>query len=91
MKKWLLRVSIAMVASISLQVEAGMRCESGKLANKNDKTTEVSLECGKPTKIEKFGRVNVDDKRFIWIDGLTFPRKESLSSFLIFIMAFWWK
>jgi hypothetical protein len=84
MKKWVLRVSIAMVASISFHLEAGMRCENGKLANKNDKTTEVSLKCGKPTKIEKFGRVTVDDKR-VYLERWTYvPEKGKFIKFLDF-------
>ena len=63
MKKWGLTISMAIATSICFQVEAGMRCENGSLANKNDKTVEVSLKCGKPTKREKFGRVTVGDRK----------------------------
>jgi hypothetical protein len=83
-KKWILTVSIAIVASTSFQVEAGMRCANGKLANKNDKTTEVSLKCGKPTSREKFGRVTVNSRK-VYLERWTYvPEKGKFIKFLDF-------
>jgi len=84
MKKWMLTISIVIVASASLHVEAGMRCASDKLANKNDKTTEVSLKCGQPSKKEKFGRVTIGDKK-VNLERWTYvPEKGKFIKFIDF-------
>jgi len=55
-------IALLLVLGISFNALAGVRCPSGKLANKGDKTTDIITKCGDIFQKRRFGYVTVQHK-----------------------------
>ena len=77
-------LAIYLTFLFTANVEASMRCSSGKFASENDKTFEVLVKCGKPNQRENFGLVTIDRDR-VNLERWTYaPKKGKFIKYLEF-------
>jgi len=75
---------VLITALFITSVEAAVRCPSGKIVKKGDKTFEVLTKCGEPSYRERFGLVTIDGKRVNMERWVYVPGKSKFTKYLDF-------